>query len=742
MGGLAMRKNIILLAFAAAFAAASCTPVEPDDKPTNEQARLVSIDASRSLDLQTKSGLADEGWEGQEAETKALKIYTGDPYGEYYIAARWADVHTVGHVDTVTAYSYSSWTGERLAGTLQPTQVDKTDCTLEGNLSVNYLFVGSTFRLYFPNKPADSGAYDGQDGTLETIARKFDYATATVTVSEIRNNRQPVFTRAVFENKQSINLFHFSYDGDDTNPITKISLTSTALQNESITVVPQTPGRDFYISIPGSNTERTAYHFKLETENGTIYSITKRANLQAGKFYYASFPVGEEHIVFDPVRNPPLTIEAIEDGEIRISNPLNLLISYGKSARLSAATASNDNPIIIPVRGGEAVCLWGDNSAYASEESVGIGSGMNPDSYTNIRCTSPHYVYGELLSLISPTDYTIVKGLEPYAFAGLFADNASMRNHEDKLLYLGERDATLLPLQLSPFCYAYLFFNCSNLERAPSIYSDNLDTGCCLGMFMGCSSLKKAVKAIADILKPYCYAHMYSGCTSLDAASLPATQLAEGCYQNMFEGCTSLTHVDDSFGSCLLPATQLAGNCYYYMFSGCTSLDTAPALPATQLAKGCYEAMFMKCTSLGTAPALPATQLADSCYESMFYGCTSLDTAPALPATQLAENCYMSMFYGCTSLRTAPRLNAPTLVRRCYREMFYGCTQLNYIYCMATNPINGYESERASNYEATTDWVRNVARNGNFFRKTKTGNLWTIGPNGIPNNRWIVTSVQ
>ena len=117
----------------------------------------------------------------------------------------------------------------------------------------------------------------------------------------------------------------------------------------------------------------------------------------------------------------------------------------------------------------------------------------------------------------------------------------------------------------------------------------------------------------------YCYARMFYECTNITTApELPATTLAESCYRSMFDGCTSLTTAP------ALPATTLARACYNYMFYGCTSLITAPALPATTLAPFCYSSMFFGCTSLTTVPALPATTLPEYCYQGMFQNCTSI----------------------------------------------------------------------------------------------------------------------
>ena len=169
----------------------------------------------------------------------------------------------------------------------------------------------------------------------------------------------------------------------------------------------------------------------------------------------------------------------------------------------------------------------------------------------------------------------------------------------------------------------------------------------------------------------YCYAQMFYNCTNLTSApKLQATTLSSNCYYYMFYNCTNLTTAPE------LPATTLAYECYFNMFKGCTNLTSAPKLPATTLANRCYMSMFNNCTNLTSAPKLQATTLAISCYESMFNGCTNLTTAPELSATTLKRGCYAQMFNNCTNLTSAPKLQATTLESNCYYNMFKGCSKL------------------------------------------------------------------
>lgn len=138
---------------------------------------------------------------------------------------------------------------------------------------------------------------------------------------------------------------------------------------------------------------------------------------------------------------------------------------------------------------------------------------------------------------------------------------------------------------------------------------------------------------------------LFYECSNLiKAPALPSEALADKCYYFMFRGCESLTEAPS------LPATALAESCYGYMFRDCKKLTKAPVLPATILADRCYEDMFDGCKSLIEAPLLPAETLAAYCYSYMFYGCESLTGAPTLPAKVLKDYCYNHMFNGCKTL--------------------------------------------------------------------------------------------
>lgn len=258
--------------------------------------------------------------------------------------------------------------------------------------------------------------------------------------------------------------------------------------------------------------------------------------------------------------------------------------------------------------------------------------------------------------------------------------------------------------ELTPHCYYYMFANCDGLTDASELVlpSMTLANGCYYGMFVNSSNLEYV------------------------PSELPATVLAESCYNRMFYGCSSMTTAPE------LPATTLASKCYAFMFQECARMAAAPALPATTAYDACYNGMFEGCTSLTEAPVIPITALATDCFKTMFKRCTGLTVAPELPVTTLKDGCYEGMFEMCTGLRETPVLPATVLANSCYRAMFSGCTYLDKVICLATINIEHY---------CTTEWLKNVAVNGTFYKAASMSSWLPNSPSGIPTG-WTVANYQ
>ena len=333
----------------------------------------------------------------------------------------------------------------------------------------------------------------------------------------------------------------------------------------------------------------------------------------------------------------PLTLELVADGActVTFNNRANGPVTYQVNDEEPQTIAKLHNQTITLEKAGDKVAFYGDNDTYY------------PSNYSNIKCTAKCYVYGNIMSLISSTDFENATALtKAGVFYRLFEDN-------QKIDFDPSRPLILPATELKNYCYNQMFDGCTGITNLPEklLPAKTLAEGCYYNMFSGCTGL-----------------------TTLPEKLLPATTLADCCYEFMFDGCKGLTNLPEK----LLPAKTLAERCYQQMFVNCTGLKTLPEnlLPATTLTYYCYDNMFSDCTGLETLPEnlLPATMLADGCYSEMFSHCSSLENTPQLPATLLKKECYEKMFSGCTNLKEARVKAAYTNTNDECKEMFTGCT--------------------------------------------------------------------
>ena len=470
--------------------------------------------------------------------------------------------------------------------------------------------------LVYPAALASTTADDGidqarlqnaQNGTLATLSANFDAATASdnMTVS----GTSAVLSSSInLTNPLCIGEFTIKEGGDDiTNKLLRLIVSDGTNQyviNRLATAGP------VYVAMKPISSDKTVTVSATDGKDYYSKTVTSSAHdmLAANNMY----PINVTVTKTDD-RATPLTFEAVADAGAKVTFTLySSIISAAGTVEYSTDGTNWD----IYTSGNAISLAKGGKVSFRGSKTKYDGSIFS--------CTEDCYVYGNVMSLVSPTGFETAQCSENATFWRLFQYNTKIKNDPSKPLML---PATTL--------------------------TDN------------------------------CYGQMFQGCTGLTLPPvLPAITLSSGCYQGMFMGCTGLTTAPE------LPATSLNYRCYASMFEGCSGLVAAPVLSATTMGGSCYAEMFSGCTSLTAAPALPATTLVTDCYNGMFSGCTSLTTAPDLPAKALATSCYAGMFSGCTSLTTAPVLAAPTLVEACYSFMFNGCSNLNRVTCLAKNNIN------------------------------------------------------
>ena len=586
-------------------------------------------------------------------------------------------------------------------------------------------------------KPYGEISYARQKGTLEDVAANFDYALARVEVAAVEEvSGRLSLTPATFHSLQSINYFSFSYSSNWSNKITRLTITSNNISggggpgSRTVTVIPETPATDFYVSLqPCNNGEKAVYDFTAETENGKTYYGYKKADLLPGKAYKVSgFQLTEYNEL-----SIPLTIQALASGTVTIQNPLALPIRWSKNDGAIWRNLDASDTITIQVEAGDRVILGGSSSTY------GESSGLNS---TRISCSSSFYLYGNMMSLVDWEHYYTgpyyYGTAAAYAFAHLFSGNANLYNHPARKIIL---PAT----KLGVGAYQCLFEDCTRLTESPDLPATTLlaggssDAGCYQEMFRGCSSLVTVPGILpATTLQTRCYYGMFSRCSSLKASPvLPAPELKWACYANMFRFSSSLQQItclakDRSAQFCTDQWVWGVGPSGVFIkdpdatwttgINGIPegwSYDVTP-LTIEAIAAGTITITnpqglaftYGKSTSMATAvtssdatiniPLAAGEKLclwgdnASYAHASMVYLNThitgsadhyvygdirSLVSSAGYPnVTTLADNAFTDLFRGNTCLKSHPALEltlgATSLGKSCYDGMFLGCTAL------------------------------------------------------------------
>lgn len=574
-----------LLMAGAAITSCTSDDVVPDPQPNDEQTYLLTIVAEK----------------GSDVLTRALG-YSGTSL-----------VSTWETTDEVSVYNETK--GAWLTGMLKPESAGAS-ATLSGTLT-GTVDVDDILSLQYPAQTRD---YVGQDGTLAKLASDYDYILGRAQVATISGDKITVNQvggtpgNIIFQNQQAIVKF-ILYMPDGTTPFDATNVTIDALdgcghsrliQNATIdgtmTLGPiiTSPSATNVIYAALSTKADEALRYKIAANDGTDYYSYTRSGVtfSNGKYYEIGVRMQPDASYM------PLTIEATVDATtVTFENKATGSVTYRIDGGAANTISSNSSEDIV-LSAGQTVAFYGDNATYYNSGS------------SHISCDKDCYIYGNVMSLISSTDFASVTTLTGEKnFSQLFetSDSEHLISHPTK-------DIVLSATTLTERCY--------------------------FRMFMGCSGLTKAPDLPATTLAPYCYTRIFSGCGFTTAPALPATTMVEGCYMTMFELCTSLTEAP------VLHSTDLALTCYSNMFHTCTSLTTAPDLPATTLAEGCYNSMFTGCSSLTVVPVLPATKLAKESYANMFCGCSSLSLLTILASDVTADNCITAMLSGVSSAGT------------------------------------------------------------------------------------------
>ncbi len=408
---------------------------------------------------------------------------------------------------------------------------------------------GDAVTIIYPSSAADGATGNvkadlltNQDGTLATIADKYDVrkATAKLNVGDIASLQGNVS----LDNQYSIVKFSLS---DGTNAINATQfLVRDGNDNVLAAVTPASATSTLYVAIPPATTG--AFRFKATTATNSYCYTKYGATVTAGKYYQSSLKLALVDML-----HTPLTLEATEDGTtVTITDASKVEYSYTVNGG-TAVTTSTDATITL--QAGDIVQFNSTNPA--------LGNNLYPSDPTAfdalfIKVDKKSYVYGNVMSMVNDAgDFATDVTLADYAMPRLFSGNYSASNH---IAFLADKPLMLPATTISIYCYCGMFAHCQDLTVLPSGFLP------------------------ATVMQENCYALMFdqcSGLTTLPDDLLPATMLAKECYLDMFQDCNGLTHAP------ILRATTLVDYCYDSMFSGCNKLSEVTCLATNISASYC-----------------------------------------------------------------------------------------------------------------------------------------------------------
>ncbi len=278
----AMKKTtMIMAALLSAMAWTGCQNTLEMDDPSAREEKPVTARDSVTLTLEAGKGL----------NTKALELVNeGATLNAYWRSGEEVKVFAPGSTEAIGTL------------TATPNSTNNTLATLSGSINAAGLQNGNVLTLLFPR---ETWSYEGQIGTLASIASSYDFAKAEVTITEIdllsENNKHITTTKSTtFENQQSIYRFGFRYGAttirtktllltSDQNKLAKTVNAITGANTYFASDVPMTIELStaltadqaaahelIYVAIRNDNTtEKDTFSFTIYDADGATYKGSK-----------------------------------------------------------------------------------------------------------------------------------------------------------------------------------------------------------------------------------------------------------------------------------------------------------------------------------------------------------------------------------------------------------------------------------------------------------------------------------
>lgn len=240
-------------------------------------------------------------------------------------------------------------------------------------------------------------------------------------------------------------------------------------------------------------------------------------------------------------------------------------------------------------------------------------------------------------------------------------------------------------------CFYHMFDSCEALIKVPalgtkytgSVSSDHIFQApayCYAYMFYGCSNILEPAELVSRKMGDYCYLAMYQNCVKLTkSANLAYCEAgrAKYCYSHMFYGCSSLEEVKNLGG-------QVGVSLFYRTFSHCNSIRTIPDIIQYQNGTGTYDTWstyqeaFSYCLGLRRYPTITTNntfsdlrRLYENHFHKMFLGCSlpiydsslSDTISYIIPEDKKAEAGTINSFWGEESSNNNIKLNTTYYIK-------------------------------------------------------------------------------
>ena len=204
---------------------------------------------------------------------------------------------------------------------------------------------GDLIELKYPKVGFD---YTDQDGTIETIAEKYDFACGSTSLESATDFSNFTAQTTTFESQQAIVFFRLSDKVNDYAPLVveKLKIASPKLyvkediengtvitgENEDLIVTPNTPTNEFYVALRGlqdADVRITAY------AGGKTYFVEKKnVTFEHGKIYQVNLIVKERTIYY-------LGYAAYGDPELTFSKDPNTVHNLSQQGTVTINSTCN-----------------------------------------------------------------------------------------------------------------------------------------------------------------------------------------------------------------------------------------------------------------------------------------------------------------------------------------------------------------------------------------------------------------